>query len=85
MRVTHYSVQANHVHMMVEADDQQALSRGMQGLGIPDRLAALVAMRNPAAHGERASRESVSAAREEVLGIGAEGLVPHLARVRLRG
>jgi len=33
-RVTHYSVQGNHLHLIVEADDRQALSRGMQGLTI---------------------------------------------------
>ena len=33
-RVVHFSVLGNHLHLIVEADDQQALSRGMQGLGI---------------------------------------------------
>ncbi len=33
-RVVHYSVQGNHLHLIVEADDKQALSRGMQGLAI---------------------------------------------------
>jgi len=33
-RVTHYSVQGNHLHLIVEADDREALSRGMQGLTI---------------------------------------------------
>ncbi len=33
-RVTHYSVQGNHMHLIVEADDRTALSRGMQGLTI---------------------------------------------------
>jgi putative transposase len=33
-RVTHYSVQGNHMHLIVEADDRSALSRGMQGLTI---------------------------------------------------
>ena len=31
-RVVHYSLQRNHVHLLVEADDKLALSRGMQGL-----------------------------------------------------
>ena len=31
-RVVHYSVQSNHVHLIVEAEDKAALSRGMQGL-----------------------------------------------------
>jgi hypothetical protein len=34
MRVTDYSVQGNHMHLIVEADDTSALSRGMQGLCI---------------------------------------------------
>jgi REP element-mobilizing transposase RayT len=33
-RVVHFSVQSNHLHLIVEADDAQALSRGMQGLSI---------------------------------------------------
>lgn len=31
-RVCEYSVQRNHVHLIVEADDTESLSRGMQGL-----------------------------------------------------
>ncbi len=33
-RLVHYSVQSNHLHLMVEAKDRTALSRGMQGLCI---------------------------------------------------
>jgi REP element-mobilizing transposase RayT len=33
-RVVHFSVQSNHVHLIVEAEDARALSRGMQGLKI---------------------------------------------------
>ncbi|MBI2393717.1 MAG: transposase [Deltaproteobacteria bacterium] len=40
LRVVHFSVQGNHVHLIVEADDRKALSRRMQGLGI--RLARRV-------------------------------------------
>jgi putative transposase len=32
MRIAHYSIQGNHLHLVVEADDAVALSRGMQGL-----------------------------------------------------
>ncbi len=39
-RVCHFSVQSNHVHMLVEAKDRQAMSRGLQGLAI--RLARAV-------------------------------------------
>jgi REP element-mobilizing transposase RayT len=33
-RVTHFSVQGNHVHLVVEADDRVALSRAMRSLTI---------------------------------------------------
>jgi putative transposase len=33
-RLVKFSVLSNHLHLIVEADDNQALSRGMQGLGI---------------------------------------------------
>jgi REP element-mobilizing transposase RayT len=31
-RIVHLSIQSNHVHLVVEADDKMALARGMQGL-----------------------------------------------------
>jgi REP element-mobilizing transposase RayT len=34
MRIIHFSVQGNHVHLIVEADDHACLARGMQGLGV---------------------------------------------------
>jgi hypothetical protein len=33
-RLNHYSVQGNHLHLIVEATDARAMSRGMQGLAI---------------------------------------------------
>lgn len=30
----HFTIQHDHVHLLVEADDSRALSRGLQGLGI---------------------------------------------------
>ena len=33
-RLVHYSVQRDHLHLLVEAKDRTALSRGMQGLAI---------------------------------------------------
>jgi len=33
-RVVHFSIQSNHLHLIVEADDELALSRGMQALSI---------------------------------------------------
>ena len=40
IRIVHFSVQTNHVHLLVEADGTRALGRGMQGLGI--RLAKAI-------------------------------------------
>ena len=40
MRLVHYSVQSNHLHLLVEVPDRRSLSRGMQGLGV--RLAKAV-------------------------------------------
>jgi REP element-mobilizing transposase RayT len=34
MTVVHYSVQGNHLHLLVEAEGAESLSRGMQGLTI---------------------------------------------------
>jgi REP element-mobilizing transposase RayT len=39
-RIVHYSVQADHVHLLVEADDKLTLSRGLRGVTI--RLARAV-------------------------------------------
>jgi putative transposase len=33
-RMVHYSVQGNHLHLVVEAHDKVSLSRGMQGLAV---------------------------------------------------
>jgi REP element-mobilizing transposase RayT len=33
-RVVHYAFQKDHIHLIVEASDRKALSRGMQGLGV---------------------------------------------------
>jgi hypothetical protein len=33
-RVVHFSVQTDHVHLVVEGDDQRALVRGIQGLAV---------------------------------------------------
>ena len=33
-RVVHYSVQGNHIHLVVEAADEASLARGMQGLAV---------------------------------------------------
>jgi putative transposase len=33
-RLIHFSIQGNHLHLIVEADDTARLSRGMQGLAV---------------------------------------------------
>jgi REP element-mobilizing transposase RayT len=33
-RLIHYSVQGNHMHLLVEAADERSLARGMNGLGV---------------------------------------------------
>ena len=39
-RLVHYSVQSNHLHLIVEAKDQNALGRGMKSIGA--RIARLI-------------------------------------------
>jgi REP element-mobilizing transposase RayT len=34
LRLIHFSVQSNHLHFLVEAEDARSLSRGMQGLNV---------------------------------------------------
>lgn len=46
-RLNHYSVQSNHLHLLSEADDERALSRGIQG------LAVRIAKRFNRVHGRR--------------------------------
>jgi hypothetical protein len=53
-------------------------------LSLPERLAGLADLRNPAAHHGRAMREAVSDAREEVLGIGCRGLLVEIAEAKAR-
>jgi REP element-mobilizing transposase RayT len=33
-RLAHFSIQTNHLHLIVEARDEAALGRGIQGLGV---------------------------------------------------
>jgi hypothetical protein len=51
---------------------------------LPHELAALADLRNPAAHAGRVGAEAAGSMREEVLGIGCEGLIVKLARVKER-
>jgi hypothetical protein len=34
MRIVHFSVQGNHIHLLIEATDNEVLARGMQALSI---------------------------------------------------
>lgn len=51
---------------------------------LPHELSSLVELRNPAAHGAVLAAERVARERERVLGIGCEGLIVQLGRVKLR-
>ena len=52
---------------------------------LPAQLESLAARRNPAAHSALLDRERAVQLREQVLGIGGEGLIVRLARAKLRG
>lgn len=52
---------------------------------LPPQLTALAGLRNPAAHSQSVARKSVMQLREEILGIGYEGLIVQMARARQRG
>jgi hypothetical protein len=58
-RICHVSIQATHVHLIVEADDRMALARGMQGFQIAcarrfnQLRAKRAAVRNPVVRGRR--------------------------------
>lgn len=34
LRLNHFSIQSNHVHLILEAEDRRALSRGMKGIAV---------------------------------------------------
>src|SRR5215468_3382654 len=34
MRIVHYSIQGNHLHLLLESESRESLARGMQGLAI---------------------------------------------------
>ena len=71
MRIVHYSIQGNHLHLIVEVDDTGSLSRGVQGLAvrIARRLNALIRRRGAVfvdryhAHALRTRREVAHAVR----------------------
>lgn len=81
------------IRHLLERDDlmQKAVRAAFSGadgnwlLGqLPYQLAPLVELRNPAAHSAALDRERATRQREAVLGIGCEGLIVQLARVKLR-
>lgn len=51
---------------------------------LPYQLGPLVELRNPAAHSAALDRERAARQREAILGIGCEGLIVRLARIKLR-
>ena len=71
MRIIHFSIQGNHLHLIVEVDDTTALSRGVHGLAIriAKRINALLVRRGPVfvdryhAHVLRSRRETAAAVR----------------------
>ena len=65
LRVIHYSVQGNHLHLLVEADGAQSLARGVQGLCV--RLARAlnrVARRHGGVFAERYHAHVLASRRE---------------------
>jgi REP-associated tyrosine transposase len=65
VRIVHYSIQGNHLHLIVEAESPEALSRAMQGLGIrlARRLNAL-ARRNGGVFADRYHAHPLKTPRE---------------------
>jgi len=51
---------------------------------LPHCLRRAVEIRNPAAHGQKTTRDAVVTGRGEVMGIGCEGTIVRLARIRMR-
>jgi hypothetical protein len=52
---------------------------------LPDELEPLLALRNPAAHEERITRGRIAEWRQKILGIGCEGLLVRIVRIKLEG
>ena len=52
---------------------------------LPDELEPLLELRNPAAHDERITRERIAWWRQRILGIGCEGLLVRIVRIKLEG
>ena len=52
---------------------------------LPAELEPLLELRNPAAHDERVTRERIAEWRQRILGIGCEGLLVRIVRIKLEG
>ncbi|MBT8479304.1 MAG: hypothetical protein KJO06_10340, partial [Gemmatimonadetes bacterium] len=52
---------------------------------LPDELEPLLELRNPAAHDERITRARIAGWRQRILGIGCEGLLVRIVRIKLEG
>lgn len=66
LRVVHFSVQGNHVHLVVEANDQATLSRRMQGFGVrlARRINAMMGRRRGRVIGDRYHARALGTPRE---------------------
>jgi len=58
--------------------------RWLEGV-LPHQLEPLRDLRNPAAHSEAVTRDQIGAWRQEILGIGCEGLLVRVVRAKMRG
>jgi putative transposase len=65
-QIVHFSVQANHLHLIVEAEDREAIARKMSGLmiSIAKRLNAMLGGRRGKVWSERYFRRDVTSARD---------------------
>ena len=52
---------------------------------LPQELEPLLKLRNPAAHDERITRQRIAEWRQRILGIGCEGLLVRIVRIKLEG
>jgi len=56
VRLVHFSIQSNHLHLLLEARDRASLSRGMQGLLIRTSNALVYVLQNARKHGVKLGR-----------------------------
>ena len=83
-RVVHFSAQGNHIHLIVEAVSQLAVSRGMQGLTI--RIARAInkaAGRRGKVFADRYHAEPIGSPRQADKMLGDSALVREDARIRI--